>query len=133
MPIYEFTCHGCGTCNERYFSTHRSLSGATLECEFCGSAKLERKISRIVIGHKRDASKLFHESLLQNDSAKVDGPASAPLANTLRAVGRTLDFRLDTDWEDIAKHLESGDTSGTIEIAPEAGFREPGPDAYSSD
>ena len=50
MPIYEYRCTGCGAHNEILVGVSAETSGQSLACETCGSASLERLLSRINSG-----------------------------------------------------------------------------------
>lgn len=51
MPLYEYRCSGCGTVNEFLVGATAGVDAADgLHCEACGSARLERLMSRINIG-----------------------------------------------------------------------------------
>lgn len=130
MPIYEYQCRDCSAQTERFFRSYQASLNVTVICDNCRSKKVERQISRVYINNRRND----WATALDPERHRVEGAvASSGTASQLRAAGSALDHTLNMDWEGLADQLESGDWSGTIEIAPPEGFPEPGPDAQLYD
>jgi putative FmdB family regulatory protein len=47
MPLYEYQCRGCGTVNEYLVGV--GSDAPALECESCGSTKLEKMMSIVSV------------------------------------------------------------------------------------
>ncbi len=65
MPIYEYRCGACGRVSEVFFRTMSAVT--TPSCPACGSAKMERKISRV--GQSRG-----NQGLGEFDAGGFEGP-----------------------------------------------------------
>jgi len=95
MPIYEYRCRDC-----RRKSTFVTLSvGAAFEarCQHCGSAALDRLVSRVAIGRSEESRM---ESLADPSSlAGLDESDPKSMARWMKKMGREMGEDAGEDFE----------------------------------
>lgn len=95
MPIYEYRCRDC-----RRKSTFVTLSvGASFErvCQHCGSAALDRLVSRVAIGRSEESRM---DSLADPSSlAGLDENDPKSLARWMKKMGREMGEDAGEDFE----------------------------------
>jgi putative FmdB family regulatory protein len=104
MPVYEFTCNGCGA---RVSLFTRSITSEVKGvCDRCGSADLQRIISKVaILRAPMDPSKLNKQELL--DGVDYTNPAS--MAQFLRKMGDTFQDDQNDYMDDIIGRLDHGE------------------------
>jgi putative FmdB family regulatory protein len=104
MPVYEFNCQSCGARVSLFF---RSINAeAKGVCDRCGSADLQRTVSRFSVGRPPfDPTKLSKQELL--DGVDYTNPAS--MAQFFRRMGETFQDDQNDYMDDIIGRLDSGE------------------------
>ena len=104
MPIYEFRCNACGARVDLFFRSINSEARGT--CERCGSADLQRLISKVAILRPPvDPSKFNKQEML--DGVNFENPAS--MANFFRRMGDTFQDGPNEHMDEIIGRLDHGE------------------------
>ncbi len=102
MPIYEYGCQACG---KRTSVFVRSMSTAVrAKCEHCGSAKLRRLISRVVVARAKGGGDDFDESML----AGVDESDPRSMARFARRMRDEMGEDMGPDFDEAIAQMEDG-------------------------
>ena len=109
MPIYEYRCRDC-----RRKSTFVTLSvGAAFEarCQHCGSAALDRLVSRVAIGRSEESRM---DSLADPSSlAGLDESDPKSMARWMKNMGREIGEDAGENFEqDIDQAMAEGGPAG---------------------
>ena len=104
MPVYEFSCNACGAKVSLFVkSMSTEAKGA---CDRCGSAELQRTVSRFSVGRPSfDPSKLDKREML--DGVDYSNPAS--MAQLFRSMGETFQDEQNDYMDDIIGRLDAGE------------------------
>lgn len=104
MPIYEYRCQACG---KRTSVFVRSMGAAVkARCEYCGSRRLSRLISRVAVARSRGGSfDDFDESML----AGVDESDPRSMARFARRMRDEMGEDLGPDFDDAVARMEAGE------------------------
>ena len=101
MPVYEFSCNACGARVSLF--TRSITSDIKGVCDRCGSADLQRIISKVAILRAPfDPSKLNKQEML--DGVDYTNPAS--MAQFLRRMGDTFQDEQNDYMDDIIGRLD---------------------------
>jgi putative FmdB family regulatory protein len=101
MPIYEYRCQAC---NKRTSVFVRSItSPVRAACEHCGSKKLTRLISRVVV--HRGASSLDDDSAFED----VDENDPRQMARLMRQMGEEAGEEMGPEFDEMVSRLEAGE------------------------
>ena len=113
MPIYEYTCKDCG----RLTSVFVRSVNATVEptCGQCGSANLQRAVSRVAIGR---TEKQVLEQYGVPDAAA--GPDAYDAYKDPRQIGRWVERRFEQMGMELPQEART-----MIDAAREGEFPEP--------
>lgn len=107
MPIYEYRCTDCKRRVSVYFQTFSAASSATPKCEFCGSLKLSRLVSRVFQLKSEDAQL---EDLADPSSfGDLDENDPKSVARWARKLGQQMGEDLGDDWGEMVDRLEAGE------------------------
>lgn len=102
MPIYEYRCHACG---KRTSVFVRSIGTAvTAKCEHCGSRRLSRLISRVVVPRSRSSLDDFDESML----ADVDESDPRSMARFARRMRDEMGEDMGPEFDQAIEQMEAG-------------------------
>jgi putative FmdB family regulatory protein len=104
MPIYEYRCHAC---RKRTSVFVRSMGAAVkARCEHCGSPKLSRLISRVVVGRSSNADlDDFDESML----ADVDENDPRSVARFARRMRDEMGEDMGPEFDEAIEQMEAGE------------------------
>jgi putative FmdB family regulatory protein len=104
MPVYEFSCNACGA---RVSLFTRSITSEVKGvCDRCGSADLQRIISKVtVLRAPFDPSKLNKQEML--DGVDYSNPAS--MAQFFRRMGDTFQDDQNDYMDEIIGRLDHGE------------------------
>src|SRR5579859_3491288 len=110
MPIYEYRCADCRRRVSVYFQTFSAASNGTPRCEFCGSLKLSRLVSRVFQLKSEDAQL---EDLADPSSfGDLDENDPKSVARWARKLGQQMGEDLGDDWGEMVDRLEAGEDMG---------------------
>jgi putative FmdB family regulatory protein len=102
MPIYEYRCQACGKRSSVFV---RSMSTAVkAACEHCGSRRMSRLISRVVVPRSKSSLDDFNESML----ADVDENDPRSMARFARRMRDEMGEDLGPDFDDAIAQMEDG-------------------------
>ena len=104
MPIYEFRCNACGARISRFVRSIGATDGGA--CDRCGSADLNRLISRVAIlrGPVNPGSLNKDEML---DGVNYSDPAS--MASFFRRMGESFHDEPNEHMDEIIGRLDHGE------------------------
>jgi putative FmdB family regulatory protein len=107
MPIYEFRCNACGARVSRLVrSIGADAASAGGNCDRCGSADLQRLVSRVaVLRSALDPSTLNKDELL--DGVNYTDPAS--MASFFRRMGEAFHDEPNEHMDEIIGRLDHGE------------------------
>jgi putative FmdB family regulatory protein len=107
MPIYEFRCNACEARLSRLVrSIGADAAGAAGVCDRCGSADLQRLVSRVaILRAPLDPSTLNHAELL--DGVNYTDPAS--MASFFRRMGEAFHDEPNEHMDEIIGRLDHGE------------------------
>src|ERR1700752_2507198 len=106
MPIYEYRCADCKRRVSVYFQTFSSATTTTPKCEYCGSVKLSRLVSRVFQLKSEDAQL---EDLADPSSfGDLDENDPKSVARWARKLGQPMGEDLGADWGGMGGRLEAG-------------------------
>lgn len=113
MPTYEYRCQDCG---KRFslFMTYQEFDSAVVECKYCSSKNISRKIGRIRVA-KSEESRL--ESL--SDPAALENLEDDPqeLGRMMRRMSSEMGEDLGPEFDEVIDRLEKGQSPEEIEEA----------------
>ncbi len=102
MPIYEYRCQAC---SKRSSVFVRSMSIAVkAKCEHCGSAKMRRLISRVVVPRSKSSLGDFDESML----ADVDESDPRSMARFARRMRDEMGDDMGPEFDEAIDQMEQG-------------------------
>ena len=105
MPIYEFRCNACGARLSRFVRSIGASDGGA--CDKCGSANLQRLVSRVaILRGPVDPGKLNKNELL--DGVNYSDPAS--MASFFRRMQDTFQDEPNEHMDEIIGRLDHGDS-----------------------
>jgi putative FmdB family regulatory protein len=117
MPIYEYRCADCKRRVSVYFQTFSAASTATPTCEFCGSSRLARLVSRVFQLKSEDAQ--LDDLADPSNFGDLDENDPKSVARWARKLGQQMVEDLGDDWGEMVDRLEAGEDLGD-EAAPGA-------------
>ena len=107
MPIYEYRCGACRRRSSLLFQTFAAAERAEPRCEHCGSADVQRLVSRVAF-LRSEESRLDD---LADDAALADVDESDPrsIARWARKMGEQLGDEAGDDFKEMVDQLEAGE------------------------
>lgn len=124
MPDYEYRCNNC----QRYVSLFYSYSEydtAEPVCGHCGSADLDRLISRVGLAKSEDSrlENLDPDSMM----AGLDEEDPRSMGRFMRKMSSEMGEDLGDEFDEVVGRLESGESPDSIEESmPELGAGDAG-------
>jgi putative FmdB family regulatory protein len=113
MPSYPYRCLDC---KKRFevFMTYDEYGKKEVHCSFCGSGKVQRRISRVRFARSE-------ESRMENltNPGDLDGLDGDPRAmgQLMRQMGKDMGEDLGPEFEEVVGRLEAGQSPEEIEAA----------------
>jgi len=102
MPIYEYRCQACAKRSSVFV---RSMSVAVkAKCEHCGSARMSRLISRVVVPRSKASLDDFDESML----ADVDENDPRSMARFARRMRDEMGDDMGPEFDQAIEQMEQG-------------------------
>ncbi len=102
MPIYEYRCQACAKRSSVFV---RSMSVAVkAKCEHCGSARMSRLISRVVVPRSKSSLGDFDESML----AGVDENDPRSMARFARRMRDEMGDDAGPEFDQAIEQMEQG-------------------------
>jgi putative FmdB family regulatory protein len=121
MPIYEYRCADCRRRSSHYFQTFSAAAAATPTCAHCGSANLQRLVSRVFQLKGEDAQ--LDELADPSSFGDLDENDPKSVARWARKLGQQMGEDLGDDWGEMVDRLEAGEDLGEGgEGGPEGDF-----------
>jgi len=119
MPTYEYRCLDCRK-RVSIYQSYEEYGRAPVRCPKCGSANLQRLISRVRFARSEE-SRL--DSLADpSDWGDVDEQDPRSLARMMRKMGSELGEEVPSEFDEVIGRLESGESPEDIEESmPELG------------
>jgi putative FmdB family regulatory protein len=127
MPIYEYRCADCRRRASLLYQTFSAAAAATPTCPHCGSARLERLVSRVFQLKSEDAQ--LDDLADPSTFGDVDENDPKSVARWARRLGSQMGEDLGDDWDEMVDRLEAGDDFAEEGEGGEGGPGEPGEDA----
>lgn len=114
MPVYEYECRACGRQFSRFFWRISDAEGAACRC---GSAQLERLVSRVAMHHSEES----HLESMADPSKWGDMDENDPksMARMIRKLGREMGEDLGPEFDEMVGRLEAGEDPESIEASME--------------
>ena len=108
MPVYEYRCEECQAESSVRFSSFAQAAAGAARCAACGSERVRRMVSRIVIGRGGGTPQAARA-----DAGAPRGTDPRALAQQMRAAaeGRSM----GGDFQEVATRLASGEQSMSVE------------------
>lgn len=111
MPTYEFQCNEC---HRRFdvFLSYKEYENASIQCTYCGSKNIRRRIGRIRVA-KSDAARLEEMS----GPAALDGIENDPraLGRMMREMGSQIGEEMPPEYDEVVGRLEAGESPDEID------------------
>lgn len=102
MPIYEYRC---AACSKRSSVFVRSMSVTVkAKCEHCGSTRMKRLVSRVVVPRSRGGVDGFDEGML----ADVDENDPRSMARFARRMRDEMGEEGGPEFDDMIEQMEQG-------------------------
>jgi putative FmdB family regulatory protein len=102
MPIYEYRCQACSKPSSVFV---RSMSTAVkAKCEHCGSVRMSRLMSRVVVPRSRGSMEGFDESML----AGVDENDPRSMARFARRMRDEMGDDAGPEFDEAIEQMEQG-------------------------
>ena len=122
MPAYEYNCLDCKRRFE-IFMSYSEYGNKDINCTHCGSANIQRRLSRIRIAKSEDSRM---EDLAGNfdDPSALAGLEEDPqaLGKMMRKMSREMGEDLGPEFDEVIDRLEAGQSPEEIEESiPELG------------
>jgi putative FmdB family regulatory protein len=112
MPTYEYRCQGCRA-RVSIYQTYEEYGRSPVSCPKCGSANLQRLISRVRFARSEEARL---DSLADpSDWGDVDENDPRSLARMMRKMGSELGEETPPEFDEVMGRLESGESPEDIE------------------
>lgn len=112
MPRYDYRCQDCRK-RSVIFQTYDEYGEKPVACPHCGSARLQRIISRVRFARSED-SRL--DSLSDPSQwGDIDDEDPRSMARMMRKMGRELGEDMPAEFDEVVDRLEAGDSPDEIE------------------
>ncbi len=129
MPIFEYRCADCKRKVSVFYRTISAVDHATARCNYCGSARLSRLVSRVRVirGGKSgdDAAPPGDADDLPPDLAGVDENDPRSLGRFLRKMASESGEEMGPEFDEVVGRLEKGEDPEKIEQSMGDVFGEP--------
>ncbi len=111
MPTYEFRCLNC---RRRFdvFMTYSEYGTRPVSCPHCKSEKIQRRITRVRIGHSED-SRLDNLTGPESMEGLEDDPRA--LGRMMREISREAGQDMGPEFNEVIGRLEAGQSPDQIE------------------
>lgn len=107
MPTYEYDCSGCGRRVDIFFRSASAATTASPECPQCGSAQLNRVMSKFRQA-RSEADRLAAIDVDQ-ELGRLRGADPGSFARWSRQLGRELGEDIGSDFKEMAERAYGGD------------------------
>lgn len=111
MPLYDYRCLDCKRKFD-VFMTYSEYGSKTVNCQFCQSSHVMRRINRIRIAKSE-------ESRLENmaDPSNLEGLEDDPVAlgRMMRKMSGEIGEEMPAEFDEVVNRLESGQSPEDIE------------------
>ena len=124
MPDYEYRCDNCHRYTSLFF-TYSEFDTAEPVCPHCGSAELQRIISRVALAKSEDSrlDSMDPDSMM----AGLDEEDPRSLGKFMRKMSDEMGEDLGDEFDEVVGRLESGESPESIEESmPELGAGDTG-------
>lgn len=110
MPLYAYRCDDC---KEQFsvFLSYADYGKKTVNCVYCGSARIHRKIDRIRIA--KPGRKDFSSGPLPSGPEDTEDPRM--LGRMLREAQQQSGEPMPADFDEVVGRLENGDSIAAID------------------
>ncbi len=116
MPIYEYRCLNCGRKVSIFWRSLSAVNEAEARCEYCGSRKLKRLVSRVrVMRHGSTSSEDGLSDDLLNELEGIDENNPRALGRLMRRMAEETGEDMGPEFEEIVSRLERGEDPERIE------------------
>ena len=124
MPTYEYRCQDCRK-RVSIYQTYEEYGRAAVSCPKCGSANLQRLISRVRFARSEDTR--LDSVADPSDWGNVDEEDPRAMARMMRKMGSELGEEIPPEFDEVVGRLESGESPDEIEESmPDLGAGLPG-------
>ena len=107
MPIYDYRCLACRKRASLYYQTFSAAASATPVCPACGSAELQRLVSRVAV-LKSEESRL--DDLADPSSfGDLDENDPKSVARWARRMGQEMGEDLGDEFDEMVDQMEAGE------------------------
>jgi putative FmdB family regulatory protein len=104
MPIYQYDCGNCERAVEIFFRSAAKAVGP--RCPECGSAKLQRRISRVA--RVRRAGERLDSIDINQELGHLESKDERGFAKWARQMGDKFDGELGSNFRDLAQKTDAG-------------------------
>jgi len=114
MPTYDFICNSC---QKRFevFLTYNEYGKKTVHCEFCNSADVRRRMTKVRIAKTNDGRLESMAGELDDLEGMEDDPAA--FGHMMRKMGKEMGEELPAEFDEVVERLEAGQSPEEIEAA----------------
>ena len=114
MPTYDFICNSC---QKRFevFLTYNEYGKKTVHCEFCNSADVRRRMTKVRIAKTNDGRLESMAGELDDLEGMEDDPAA--FGHMMRKMGKEMGEELPVEFDEVVERLEAGQSPEEIEAA----------------
>lgn len=114
MPTYDFICNSC---QKRFevFLTYNEYGKKTVRCEFCNSADVRRRMTKVRIAKTNDGRLESMAGELDDLEGMEDDPAA--FGHMMRKMGKEMGEELPAEFDEVVERLEAGQSPEEIEAA----------------
>ena len=114
MPTYDFICNSC---QKRFevFLTYNEYGKKTVHCEFCNSADVRRRMTKVRIAKTNDGRLESMAGELDDLEGMEDDPAA--FVHMMRKMGKEMGEELPAEFDEVVERLEAGQSPEEIEAA----------------
>lgn len=95
MPIYEYDC---GACGKKVTLLVGVVADSSLECTFCGSTDLKKRVSRFRRGRTEDQR---IDDISDRLESMPDPESPSEIREMVKEMGKAMDDDLSDDMEEL--------------------------------
>lgn len=116
MPIYEYRCQHCGRKVSIFWRSLSAVNEAEARCEFCGSRRLKRLVSRVrVVRRGASSGEDGLSDDLLNEMENIDENNPRAIGRLMRRMAEETGEDMGPEFEEIVSRLERGEDPEQIE------------------
>lgn len=115
MPIYEYVCDDCQSQVEIFFRSFADLETKEPVCPECQGQHLTRLISKVAVVEGGSSQAATGSPANASGTAVKDD--SQTLAQTMRQASQAAGQDLGSDFKEVAKRLERGESAHSVETS----------------